>query len=83
VTITNGRLLCNGVELLVSPERLLVTNNNSLYAGNHSGNNHVAFAFGTFRGAAFGNGSILRSYPNSKDSEEWARAQMALDTDSA
>jgi hypothetical protein len=78
VTIDRGRLLCNGVELLVSPEWLLVTNNKVMQQGNSAADHHVAFAFGRQpTSAAFKVANIPRSYPNAADSIKWARAQGA------
>lgn len=46
VVINRGRLLCNGVEILVRPNNLLIVNNSMIFAGNKAINVPAGFIIG-------------------------------------
>lgn len=79
IIIDKARLLCNGIEILVRPDHILLTNNNSLISGNKVYNTQGGLVIGRtpvpVRGFMSVQG-INRYLGDSTDSTKWAREIM-------
>ena len=77
VVIDKGRFLCNGVEILVDSDQILVTNNNTLISGCSSTNCHGGLIIGPTSNPIGGFMSlqgISRYLGDSKASLAWAKS---------
>lgn len=75
IFIEKARLLCNGVEILVDEDSILITNNNTLIRGCKANNCHGGLIIG---GKPIGGfmyiGQVPRYLGDSKKSIEWAKS---------
>jgi trigger factor len=80
IHINRGRFLCNGVEVLVRPDHVLVTNNAALFSGNTVIGGMRGIAIGPHRTplpAAIALESVSRYQHDPKAAIAWAREMMA------
>ncbi len=76
ITINRGRLLCNGVEVIIRPDHILLANNNTLVSRCTVTNTHVGLIIGersNVGGGAFYFPSIPRYVGDRSESIRWAR----------
>ena len=81
VVIDKGRFLCNGVEILVDSDQLLVTNNNTLISGCSAINCHGGLIIGSSQkpiGGFMYIQGVSRYIGNSKASLEWSKSMKEL-----
>lgn len=79
ITIDKARLLCNGVEILVKPDHILLTNNNTLLRGNNAINTQGGLIIGSTPFPIRGFMSVKnvnRYLGDSRESIKWAKEVM-------
>lgn len=79
VRINRGRLLCNGVEIIIRPEHILVTNNRTLVTGCQAINCPGGLVIGPHErplGGFMSLQGISRYQGDRRDAERWARESM-------
>jgi trigger factor len=76
IVVSRGRLLCNGVEVLVRPDHILVTNSSTLISGCQSEGVAGGLLIGHGNpeiGGFFGLANVPRYLGDRKAAEKWAR----------
>lgn len=73
VTFEKGRFLCNGVEVLLYKDSILITNNNIAIRGSHASNTHCGLIIGRceYNSGFFKIEGVPRYFKNSKESIKW------------
>ncbi len=84
ITINRGRLLCNGVEIIIRPDHVLLTNNNTLISGSTVLHTPLGLVIGdrsNVGAGAFYFPNIPRYVGDRSESIRWARESMKLHSD--
>lgn len=84
IVINRGRLLCNGVEIILRPDHLLITNNATLMSGCEVAQSTYGLRIGGQSGAggaAFAVDRVPRYVGNRSEAIKWAKEAMANRTD--
>jgi hypothetical protein len=79
ILVRRGRFLLNGVEVLIRPDHLLLTNNMMLVAGSQARNVAVGVAIGTVdppEGCAIRLEGVRRYLGNREEAARWAREAL-------
>jgi trigger factor len=78
VVIRRGRILCNGIEILIRPDHILLTNNNSLISGCEVNGVNLGLVIGQCSqiGSGFMAMNVTRYLGDPSESIRWARESM-------
>lgn len=79
IRVDRGRLLCNGVEIVIRPDHVLITNNSTLISGAVAMNSPVGLVIGesNINAPGFvGLSNIPRYLGDNRESIRWARDNM-------
>ncbi len=79
IRIDRGRLLCNGVEIIIRPDHILITNNSTLFSGNTVLHTPLGLVIGEtdFNApAAVALSSLSRYLGDNRESIRWAQENM-------